>query len=130
MRVLLDTHVALWLIAGHRRLRPPHRELISAAEEVYVSTISLVEIAVKHALGSRSRDPIDLSAGRAREAFFDADLHELAFWGRHAEEMDKLPPLHRDPFDRMLLAQARSEPLRLVTHDEQMAAYGPDVILI
>lgn len=130
MRLLLDTHVALWLIAGDRRLTRHARALVNDAETVSVSAVSFVEIAIKHARGSTARDPITLNARQARRAFLDAGLIELPLTAAHAEALDTLPPLHRDPFDRMLIAQAMSEPMRLLTHDAAMTAYGELVVAV
>ncbi len=130
MRLLLDTHVALWSVRRHSRLSAKALETIEAADLVFFSAVSLVEIAIKYPLGGTSRDPIPVDARQALEEFRLAGFHELPLTAAHAEALDALPPLHRDPFDRMLIAQARTEPLRLLTADRQLAAYGPDVVLV
>ncbi|WP_298744132.1 type II toxin-antitoxin system VapC family toxin [uncultured Brevundimonas sp.] len=124
MRVLLDTHIALWSVKGSPKLSREAVRLIVSADGVFFSSISLVEIAVKHARGPASPDPILVDARQAHAEFRLAGFTELALTAAHAEALDTLPPLHRDPFDRMLIAQAMTEPMRLLTHDAAMTAYG------
>lgn len=130
MKLLLDTHLALWSMKGHRKLSREAVSQIEAAEEVYFSAISLVEISIKHARGAASPDPIPVNAQQAAEEFRRAGFYELPFISAHAEMMDGLPPIHRDPFDRMLVAQALSEPMRLLTHDAMLTGYGPLIVVV
>ena len=130
MRLLLDTHIALWSVQGHPKLTREGVRLIEAADEVYFSAVSLVEIAIKHARGSASPDPLLVDARQAATEFRLAGFIELALTAGHAEAVDALPPLHRDPFDRMLIAQAITEPMRLLTHDAGMTAYGELVVAV
>jgi len=125
MRLLLDTHVFLWVVTGSRQLRSSAREYLAGAEVVYVSAASLWEIAIKVRLGKLEGDPDSLA--RAIEA---SGFQELPVTVRHAVAVAKLPMHHTDPFDRLLLGQAFSEPLRLVTADPKLAAYGGGVELI
>lgn len=127
MRFLLDTHVALWVIKDHPRLAVEARDLIEHADECFVSAVSLWEISIKYARRSVSHDPITMNAAQAREAFRRAGFKELSMTHRHAVAMDDLPPVHADPFDRLLVAQAKSEPLILLTQDEALAGYGDGV---
>lgn len=128
MRLLLDTHVALWAIADSPKLPAAGRELIAAAEnEVLVSAASVWEIAIKHALG---RGDMPISGEVALGWFRQAGYRLLPIQPEHAARVEKLPPHHQDPFDRLLVAQALAEPLRLLTHDRQVAAYSDSVILI
>lgn len=126
MRILLDTHVALWAITASPRLTAAAQEIILAADAVFVSAASLWEIAIKRAV---KRDAMPISAPEA-ERFFDAAGYRLlSITARHAIAVESLPMHHNDPFDRMLLAQALTEPLRLITYDQAIAAYSDTVIL-
>lgn len=117
-RLLLDTHILLWVLAEPKKLKPELRELISdGANEVYVSAASAWEIEIKQTLG-KLRAPEDLEAQLAA-----ARLEELPVRIKHAVAMRRLPPWHRDPFDRLLIAQARVEQLTLVTRDEKFRSY-------
>lgn len=127
MRVLLDTHIALWAVTDHPGLTPHARQLISDAQNVFVSAASIWEIAVKHTLG---RGNIGFSGGEALEAFTAAGFELLSISAQHAAAVDALAPLHADPFDRMLIAQAQTEPLHLLTHDAQLARYSPLITLV
>lgn len=122
-RLLLDTHVLLWVLGEPKKLSPELREMISdGASEVYVSAASAWEIEVKQALG-KLRAPEDLERQLA-----EARLEELPVRIKHAAALRRLPPLHRDPFDRLLIAQAQVEQLTLVTRDEKFRSY--DVALL
>jgi PIN domain nuclease of toxin-antitoxin system len=128
MRVLVDTHLLLWAAARSRRLpRQARRLLESPTNEIHYSAASLWEIAIK--LGLRRRDfRIDL--GSLRPALSEMGFLELPVTGAHAERLATLPPIHKDPFDRMLVAQSLSEPLMLLTNDEALAAYGSGVQVV
>jgi len=129
VRLLLDTHVALWATTEAERLPPSIAELIAdPGHEVFVSVVSLWEIAIKR---SRGRDPatMPISAAEARLEFAAVDFAILNVEPDHAIAVETLPPIHRDPFDRLLMAQAVTEPMRLVTHDAALAAYSDTVIL-
>ena len=122
MKLLLDTHVALWAITDDQRLTAPARVLIAdEANEVFVSVASLWEIAIKHGLG---RGDMPIGARAAREYFQAAGYKLLDIRPDHIEMLATLPLLHRDPFDRLLIAQALAVPLRLVTHDPAVVGYG------
>lgn len=123
MRILLDTHLLLWALATPERIPVRARRLIEQAE-VYVSAASIWEIGIKAALGKLQADPL-LIAEQVEPAGF---LH-LPVTGWHAAEVARLPPLHRDPFDRLLVAQAMTEPLVLLTTDGQLPPYGTFVTL-
>ncbi len=128
MRLLLDTHVALWAIADDRRLGAAARSLIAAPQNtVHVSAVSLWEIAIKHARYPRD---MPVSAADALRWFGEAGYELLDVTAAHAAQVEALPPLHADPFDRMLLAQAFCEPLALLTRDAQVARYGGPVTLV
>ena len=122
MRLLLDTHVLLWWLVDDRRLGTQARALISNADNsVYVSAASAWEISIKRALG-KLKAPSSLD-GSVEEAGFE----KLPIGFQHAERAGSLPPLHSDPFDRMLIAQALLEDLLLVTADKSFARYGVKV---
>ena len=125
MKLLLDTHILLWVMQDAPQLGRPARRLLNEAEAVHVSSVSLWEIAIKSALGKLRVDQDEL----------DAQLDKIGFaplpvtWA-HTRALRKLPPLHGDPFDRMLIAQALSEPLHLLTHDRALAPYGELIMLV
>ncbi len=127
MRILLDTHLALWAVVGSERISPQARALILAADEVFVSAASVWEIATRHALG---KGDMPVSAAAALAAFTDAGYALLAVKPEHAVRVEALPPIHKDPFDRLLVAQAMVEPLTLLTHDAVLSQYSPSTILV
>ncbi len=117
MRLLLDTYVLIWWDEG-ARLRPQADRAIREADQVYVSAVSGWEVAIKESLGRlRPRRTVARAAA-------DSGFEELPVLLRHAEELADLPWHHRDPFDRMLVAQARAESLTLVTRDARLHRYG------
>ena len=128
MRLLLDTHVLLWSVASSRRLSKAARALLEDPEnEVFYSPASLWEIAIKS--GLRRKDfSVDLEALHA--ALPESGLAELPIRAVHALALTRLPDVHRDPFDRMLVAQALTEPLILLTNDAILARYPAPVRLI
>ncbi len=128
MRLLLDTHIALWAITDSPKLGKTARDLILAQQNtVFVSAASIWEIAIKHSLG---RGDMPVSGHRAAELFSASGYALLPISAEHAAAVETLPPLHADPFDRLLVAQARSEPLRLLTRDQTVASYGNDIRLV
>lgn len=126
MRLLLDTHIALWAIADSPRLSKQAREHITAASELFVSAASIWEIAIKHALG---RERMPLSAVTAADYFAQAGYISLPVTQEHAIRVATLPDHHADPFDRILVAQAHCEPMHLLTHDQALPPYTDLVIL-
>lgn len=130
MRLLLDTHVALWALANHPNLSDLARTLIGDSEnEIFVSVAAVWEIAIKHAMG-RAPNPIPMSGKEALDAFRDAGYQIIDVAPAHVVALEGLPPLHRDPFDRILVAQALSTPLRLLTRDQTVAAYSDTIIVV
>ena len=125
MRVLLDTHIFIWVVTDNRRLGAAARTQLSQAAEIWVSAASIWEIAIKARIGKIKGDPAAFSAAIAGSGF-----RELPVTSRHAASVAALPALHSDPFDRLLIAQSLAEPLRLLTADSALAAYGPTVQLI
>lgn len=128
MRLLLDTHIVLWAIADSPRLPPEARRLITdPANEIHVSAATVWEIAIKHGL---RRADMPISGSEALGWFRRAGYRLLSVLPEHAAAIDGLPALHADPFDRILVAQARTEPMRLVTHDAALGAYGEAVLVV
>lgn len=128
MRSLLDTHIALWAIVDSPRLSLSAREQILAPQStIFVSAASIWEIAIKHSLG---RGDMPVSGKRAAALFLAAGYQLLPIGAEHAAAVETLPPIHADPFDRMLVAQALVEPLRLLTHDQTVASYGNGILLV
>ncbi len=131
MRLLLDTHIALWAVVDDGRLGPTASELIAdPANEVFVSAASLWEIAIKHALARGKANDMPVSAQEALGYFRDAGFALLDIASAHTVEVERLPMLHADPFDRLLVAQAITVPLRLLTHDARVAQYSDTVIVV
>ncbi len=124
MRLLLDTHIFLWVVTGNSALKSPARRIIEGADQVYVSAASIWEIAIKSRLGK-----IDAELGGLVEAIEASGLVELPVRAMHTAGVAKLPLHHTDPFDRLLLVQAISEPLRLLTADAMLARYS-DLVLM
>ena len=125
MRLLLDTNVLLWAVAGSPRASHLRGRLMDQDNDVFVSAASLWEVAIKTALGKLAMDVALL-----RRAALDTGFFELPVLGVHAEALVHLPPIHKDPFDRLLVAQAITEPMRLLTSDRVLVGYGAHVELI
>jgi PIN domain nuclease of toxin-antitoxin system len=125
LRVLLDTHLLLWWLANSPALSPGARALISDPENtVFVSAVSLWEIWLKESLG-KLRLPADFEQRLAAESF-----ESLPLTAAQTRQVALLPWHHRNPFDRMLIAQARVENLVLLTADDLVTAYGDFVRLV
>lgn len=122
MRLLLDTHVVLWQLQGSRTVRPAAQEAIERASELTFSVVSFAEIGIKAAIG-RLTVPTDLHAH-----VLCSGLRILGLAPDHGLAVADLPPHHRDPFDRLLIAQARAERLTVVTADRRFADYDVPVI--
>ncbi len=128
MNLLLDTHVALWAITDNPKLSQKARELIlSPRTNVWISAANIWEIAIKHALG---KGDMPISGQDAMRYFKEAGYRFLAIEAEHAIAVEDLPLHHHDPFDRILVAQALVEPMRLMTHDSLVALYSDTIIKI
>jgi PIN domain nuclease of toxin-antitoxin system len=131
MRVLLDTHIGLWAVADDPKLPARARELITEpTNDVFVSVANLWEIAIEHALARGGVNDMPISAEEALVYFREAGYLLLDIVPAHTVAFEGLPQLHADPFDRMLVAQALTVPLRLLTHDLRVARYSDTVILV
>lgn len=128
MRLLLDTHVALWAVVDSPMLSALARELIlTPANEVFVSAATIWEISIKFSLG---RGSMPISGAKAADCFARAGYFRLPMTWEHALAVESLPLHHADPFDRMLVAQSLTEPMRLLTHDRIVAKYADTIILV
>jgi len=119
MRILLDTHLFLWCINDDKRLSKSVRLKILQATEVYVSSASIWEACIKIKLNKLEADISEMIA-----AIKESGFCELPITTQHAAAVAKLADIHRDPFDRMLIAQAISEPLVLLTADKRLKEYS------
>ncbi len=125
MRLLLDTHVVLWAALSPDRLSKKARSLLSEeANELVYSVASLWEIVIKSGL---DRADFQIDPRALRQGLLDNGYSELPVLGQHALATDALPPIHRDPFDRLLIAQAVVEEIPLLTADAQLSRYGGPV---
>ncbi len=127
MRILLDTHIALWAVTGSEKLAAEAAQVILGAEQVFVSVASVWEIAIKRAL-DKSNMPI--TSAKALQAFQDAGYLMLVVKAAHAVRVEHLPRIHKDPFDRMLVAQALCEPLTLITRDALVGQYSTAIVQV
>jgi PIN domain nuclease of toxin-antitoxin system len=128
MNFLLDTHIALWAITDDARLSTKARELMLAPRStLWVSAVSVWEIAIKRGLG-RSFMPV--SGKEALNYFRQAGYQLLSIEPEHTTMVEELANHHQDPFDRLLVAQALAEPMRLITHDATVARYSDTIILV
>lgn len=128
MNLLLDTHVALWAITDSPKLLQKARDLIASPKTtVWVSVACVWEIAIKHSLG---RGDMPVSGRDAMRYFADSGYRFLPVEVEHATAVEELPAHHQDPFDRILIAQALVEPMRLMTHDPLVALYSDTIIKV
>ena len=125
MRLLLDTHLFLWCIKDDRRLGKATRAKILQADEVYISSASIWEASIKIQLKKLTGDIEQIV-----EAICLSGFSELSVSARHAAAVLKLPAIHKDPFDRLLIAQAICEPLTFLTADEKLKEYSDLVELV
>jgi len=131
VKLLLDTHIALWAIADHPRLSGKARRLIDDPDnEIVVSSVSVWEISIKHALARGGPNDMPISGAEALGYFRDAGFTLLPLSPADAAAVETLPPIHADPFDRILVAQAMAVPLRLLTADARMMRYSDTVISV
>jgi PIN domain nuclease of toxin-antitoxin system len=124
VNLLLDTHILLWWLSGSRRLTAAARKTIADSTRVYVSAATAWEIAIKMALKKLE------FRGNIEEQLALNNLLPLAVTVPHAVAAGALAAIHSDPFDRMLIAQARIESLTLITHDARLRDYGVPVLVV
>ena len=128
MKWLLDTHLLLWAAGAPARLSAEARSVLEdPANELYFSAASLWEISIKRGLG---RADFQVDARVLRRGLLDNGYIELAISSAHAVSIDSLPPLHKDPFDRLLIAQASVEGITLLTADSLLTQYPGPIRLI
>ena len=128
MNLLLDTHILLWAISGDVQLSRKARALLLDEDNaVFFSAATVWEIGIKHA---KHPEVMGISSAEARGLFLELGYQELPIRADHGIAAESLPFLHNDPFDRILVAQARVESLRLLTHDRRLAQYGDAVLLV
>jgi len=128
VRLLLDTNALVWVVIGSRSVpRDIQRLLIDRKNAAYFSAVSIYEVAAKRASGAKSAPQI--GAGELSRLATEAGYEILNMTAEHAIAVETLARYHPDPFDRMLLAQAQVEDMRLVTHDETLATYDSRTIL-
>lgn len=130
MRLLLDTHIALWSVTEDSKL--PRRAvdlLLDPDNEIWVSVVVIWELAIKYPLRRRDSLSAVVSGGDATALFRQAGFGILPVLLDHTLAIDHLPPHHRDPFDRMLVAQAQVEPMHLLTIDEKLADYDANILM-
>ena len=125
MRLLLDTHILYWWFYEQRKLSPAAFAAIKDAEEVFFSSASIWEIAIKVRLGKMNADPARIVHWTEQN-----DFQELPVFSKHTLLVATLPLHHTDPFDRLLIAQAMSEPLHLLTVDTKLKPYSELVVVV
>lgn len=128
MKLLLDTHLLLWAAGSPEKLSGTARELIlDNGNTLFFSSASIWEIVIKKGLG---RDDFRVDPARLRTLLVANGYEEMAVESDHVLAVDLLPPVHKDPFDRILLAQARVERVLLMTGDTQILTYGDGVVAV
>jgi len=128
VKLLLDTHVVLWAAGQPERLSDSARTLLTTPENMlFFSVASIWEIVIKRGLG---RDDFKVNPRRLREMLISHGYAELAVGAEHVLAIESLPPIHKDPFDRLLLAQAQTEGMLLLTVDATVSKYKESVLSI
>jgi PIN domain nuclease of toxin-antitoxin system len=125
MRLLVDTHIFYWFFYEETRIPVDARLAMEAADKLYVSAASIWEIAVKVRIGKLKADPIQMIGNLSRSGFL-----ELPITAIHTVKIATMPLHHNDPFDRLLVAQAQAESMRLLTTDSKLSRYGDFVIQV
>jgi PIN domain nuclease of toxin-antitoxin system len=128
VKLLLDTHLLLWSAGQPDRLSKEARALIEALDnELFFSSASLWEVVIKRGLG---RDDFKVDARLLRRGLLDNGYSELPIGSEHVVAIDNLPAIHKDPFDRILVAQAQVEGITLLTTDTTVAKYSGPIRLV
>ena len=122
MKYLLDTHIALWLLTDNKQLSQKARQIIlSPNHRIYASVATLWEVAIKH---KKYPDDMPLTSRTMAQLLRQSNVLLLPIKLEHITATETLPDIHKDPFDRLLIAQAVSEPMRFLTHDEKLVKYS------
>ncbi|MDF3082597.1 type II toxin-antitoxin system VapC family toxin [Burkholderia sola] len=124
MRLLFDTHIFLWVVANDPKLSVRARRWIDSADQVFIGSASIWEVAIKAGKGK-----LDVDVDRLVDKLKTSQYRELPVRAAHGAAVRHLPHLHGDPFDRLLVAQASYEPMVLITADGHLAQYGASRIL-
>ena len=127
MRILLDTHILLWCLEGSHSLPIRAEELIQSADEVYASTVNIWEMIIKQSIGKLT---LKMDINDLVSVIKQSGFELLSIKPEHAIKLADLEDYHRDPFDRMLIAQSLVEPLHLVTGDAMVAKYKANIIKV
>lgn len=128
MNILLDTHIILWAAGEPEKLPDSAKAmLLDDSNHLYFSSASIWEVVIKRGLG---REDFSVDPFRLRKLLVANGYSEIAVVSDHALAIDLLPPFHKDPFDRILIAQARTEGMSLMTSDKQLALYGRGIISV
>ncbi len=128
MKLLLDTHIILWAAGQPEKISPSTKKLLTDPDNsLYFSAASIWEIVIKLNLG---RDDFRVDPYRLRKMLIVHGYNELAVTSEHALRVETLPSLHKDPFDRLLIAQARAEGMLLLTVDTCVSRYQDSVLLL
>jgi PIN domain nuclease of toxin-antitoxin system len=128
VKLLLDTHLLVWAAEGLEHVPSGARVFMETPDNsLYFSAASLWEIAIKHSL---NRPDFQVDARLLRQGLRDNGYHELPIFSAHAAAIDMLPPIHKDPFDRLLIAQAAVEGITLLTNDATVAKYPGPIRLV
>jgi len=125
MRILLDTHIIIWILEDSKKLSKKARKIIDDAHEVYISHISAWEMMIKMQLGK-----LEIELEDIQKIFKQTNFIELNLKFEHVLALNHLPDHHKDPFDRMLIAQALSEPLKFITSDSIVKKYSDFIELV
>ncbi|MGK9054664.1 type II toxin-antitoxin system VapC family toxin [Neorhizobium petrolearium] len=128
MRILLDSHLLVWLVGASDRLPPEAREIIENVDnDIFFSSASIWELSIKYSSGKIG---LELPPRMLHRVLIESDFKELAVTASHALEVDMLQPIHKDTFDRILIAQAMWEGMLLLTSDETIAQYNAPIRLV
>ena len=128
MKYLLDTHILIWMVADTGRLsRKAPKVLENTRNTLYFSSVSVNQVAIKH---SKHSQEMTITAAKILDLSEEHGVLELPFRARHGVAVAELPDIHGDPFDRMLIAQARADGMSLITHDDTIAKYGDSILKV
>lgn len=126
MKILLDTHILLWASQDHPSLSNHAKELIiNGNNDVYFSTASIWEIMIK-----KNLNKFDIDVKKFVDDLYEMNIFELSIEISHILKLEELPSHHKDPFDRIIIAQTLAEPVKLLTHDRVLQQYSSDLILL